>query len=345
MAADSGGALLAHIQTWRPYTLWYVGLVGLAGAGLAGGPHDLSRFAVAWAAPTVGWIGGHYLGDYFDRGLDAISKPHRPIPSGRLPAGTALGCGCACLAVLGALSVSGGWGTTAVAVLAGAGIIGYGRWLKARGFAGNLVRGGLGALALLYGALSAGPPAPGNPAGRALLVFAVAFWMHDAMSNLVGTLRDVAGDRAGGYRTLPVRHGVRPAVRTTLLLYGLALTAATGGGVVLARGGRLGWYLTALAAAAVLGAAAMAPLRSHQDQVPVRLALRAHAVLVLERLVFAGAVLELGVGLTWAALLVAPALGLTWWTQQAMRADHELGPAARAGSPATIDSGHRSDAL
>src|SRR6185437_3897082 len=98
----------AHLETWRPYTLWYVGLVGLAGAALVAGPHHPWRLLGAWAAPTLGWLGGHYLGDYFDRELDAGSKPHRPIPSGRLAARTALLCGAGCFAALAVLALIGG---------------------------------------------------------------------------------------------------------------------------------------------------------------------------------------------------------------------------------------------
>ena len=212
-------ALRAHVETWRPYTLWYVGLVGLAGAALADGPHHPWLLASAWAAPTAGWLGGHYLGDYFDRELDAGSKPHRPIPSGRLGARTRVWCGCICFALLALLAVLGGWGTTSAAVLAAFGIVAYSRWCKARGIAGNLVRGALGAIALLYGALTVGLSADRGSTVPVLLAAMVAFWSHDAMSNLVGALRDIDGDRAGGYRTLPVRRGAPFAVRTVLALY------------------------------------------------------------------------------------------------------------------------------
>lgn len=308
--------LRAHVQTWRPYTLWYIGLVGLAGAGLTDGRHGWWRLAAAWAFPTVGWIGGHYLGDYFDRRLDSVSKPHRPIPSGRLRPRTALACGIACLVTVTTLALAGGWDTGLLAIVAAAGIIGYGRGLKARGLAGNLVRGALGALALVYGALAVGR------LSWVLAPFVVAFWARDTSSNLVGTLRDVAGDRAGGYRTVPVRHGSAVAVRAAFLLYGVTLAAAAVGGIVAAAAAG---YFVMLAVAALAGLAPYRTLRAHRVRLPELTALRAHEVLVLERIWFAGAVLAIGFGFARALALLLPALALTWWTQVRMRSGYEFG--------------------
>jgi geranylgeranylglycerol-phosphate geranylgeranyltransferase len=322
--------LRAHVETWRPYTLWYVGLVGLAGAALAGGPHHPWRLAAAWAAPPAGWLGGHYLVDYFDRELDAISKPQRPIPSGRLAPRTALRCGCGWFALLAGLAVAGGWGTASVAAAGALGIVGYSRWFKARGAAGNLVRGALGATALLYGALAAGVgPAAGRPASStvpALVTLMAAFWLHDTMSNLVGTLRDIDGDRAGGYQTLPVRRGAPLAVTTVVILYAATMAVAVGGGLLPGPGGRIG-YLASLCIAAAMGAAGLGPLISRRAEMPVAVALRAHSVLVVERVVLASAVLGLGLGVRWQLVFALPAAAATWWTQSVMRARHEIGSA------------------
>jgi geranylgeranylglycerol-phosphate geranylgeranyltransferase len=331
-AGATSRALRAHVETWRPYTMWYVGLVGLAGAGLVGGPHHPWRLAAAWAAPTAGWLGGHYLGDYFDRALDATSKPHRPIPSGRLAARTALWCGYGCFAVLGVLAVAGGWATASAAVLGAVGIVSYSRWFKARGAAGNIVRGGLGAVALLYGAAAAGfPPAAHPPvsAVAALAAFAAAFWAHDAMSNLVGALRDIDGDRAGGYATLPVRRSTLFAVRAVVLLYAASIAAALGGGLLHGSADRLGYLLT-LSLVGATGVAALTPVVAHRSRMPVLVALRAHSMLVIERVVLACAVVGLGLGLALQLVLVVPIVLLTGWTQAAMRTRHELGSARPA---------------
>jgi 4-hydroxybenzoate polyprenyltransferase/geranylgeranylglycerol-phosphate geranylgeranyltransferase len=58
---------------------------------------------------------------------------------------------------------------------------------------------------------------------------------------------------------------------------------------------------------------------------PVVVALRAHSVLVIERVVLASAVVGLGLGAGWQLALVLPMATLTWWTQSVMRSRHELG--------------------
>lgn len=338
-APGAGRALRAHVETWRPYTLWYVGLVGLGGAALVAGPHQPWRLLGAWAAPTLGWLGGHYLGDYFDRELDAGSKPHRPIPSGRLSPRAAVLCGSVCFAALAVLAVAGGWRTASIALLGALGIVAYSRWLKARGVAGNLIRGALGAIALAYGAAAVtGRPSAGTLG--ALLALALAFWLHDTCSNLVGTLRDIDGDRAGGYQTLPVRRGTPFAVRTALGLYAGTLAAALAGGLLADRGSRLGYLLTLLVVLG-MGVAALVPLLAHRQAMPVSVALRGHAMLVLERVVLASAVVGLGLGPGWQLGLAVPMVVLTGWTQAMMRRRHELGagvpPAAEAAGRARME--------
>jgi 4-hydroxybenzoate polyprenyltransferase/geranylgeranylglycerol-phosphate geranylgeranyltransferase len=321
---------MAHLQTWRPYTLWYVGLLGLGGAGLTPDARGW-RLAAAWAAPTLGWVSGHYLGDFFDRRLDAIAKPHRPIPSGRLSPRSAVTSGFLCLLAVLVLAAASGWATLLVALAAAGAIVAYSRMLKARGFAGNLIRGALGAMVLVFGALETG-----HPAGWALLFFAVACWTHDTCSNLVGTLRDIAGDRAGGYQTLPVRRGSSVAVATAVALYAITVLAALAGGLMSGRPDRAG-FLILLAAVAVTGCAALALLVIRHGQMEVRAALRAHEVLVVERLGFAATVISLGLGVLTAVTLLVMAVPLTWWTQSRMRAGYELGPAASRDGPDPAD--------
>jgi geranylgeranylglycerol-phosphate geranylgeranyltransferase len=319
MVTARTGTSLAHLRTWRPYTLWYIGLVGLAGAGLAG-TGEWWRLFAAWAAPTVGWVGGHYLSDWFDRDLDAIAKPHRPIPSGMLPASTALACGVGSLTAVVLLSIAGGWRTLAVAVTAAAAIVSYGYVLKARGVAGNLVRGLLGALTLLYGAALGG-----SLGGWPLVLLTVAFWAHDASSNLVGTLRDIDGDRAGGYRTVPVRFGIRTAFTVALALYTIAMVTALAAGLAAGPGPRQFTYLAGLVLTGLAGLAAFAVIGRGTPGLTPAAALRAHEILVLERVWFAATVVALGLGVVPACVVALPLLAVTWWTQGVMRSAYEFG--------------------
>lgn len=290
MSAPASAALRAHLETWRPYTLAYPGLVGLAGAAAGASGPTREGVVAAWLCPTLGWLGGHYLGDYFDRDLDAIGKPQRPIPSGRLGAGTARACGLGAVLAAALVTLAVNWPVVVGVALALAGVVAYSRLLKGRGILGNGVRGLLTALAVLFGAWVAAPP--GQTPSWQVLPVALVFLPHDTASNLVGTLRDVEGDRAGGYRTVPVVRGLDAAVRISALLYAAALAAAV---VHVSGAGEAAACGALVAVAAVAGAWAFLPLLRTASP-GARLALRSHEVLVGERLVLAAAVIAGGWG-------------------------------------------------
>ncbi|MET7717354.1 UbiA family prenyltransferase [Streptomyces sp. NPDC005407] len=313
----------AHLRTWRPYTIWYPGLVGLAGATLAADPHANARLLAAWFVPTAIWTAAHYLGDYLDRELDAISKPQRPIPSGRMRPTTALACGAllATAACVAALAVN--WRTILLLAVGIGGALAYNGLFKARGIWGNLVRGALTGAAFAFGTMMAVPFPPNE-----LLLFVVVFWSHDAASNLVGTLRDVAGDREGGYATFAVRRGLRTAGRTAAALYGLAVATAAAGLLAVPRDRAA--YLLVVLLAAVVGCGAFRLVFTPRRTLTPRMALRAHEVLVAERLILADALLVPGLGLPAALGILAPLLVLTIGIQRAMRSKHEFAPEERA---------------
>ncbi len=157
------------------------------------------------------------VNDWFDRDVDAINEPGRPIPSGRLPGrwgfGIALGWTALSLAVAATL---GPWGFgAAVAGLALA-------WaysappirLKRNGWWGNT------AVAACYEGLpwitGAAIMAAGGPSWRVLAMAG----LYSAGAHGIMTLNDfksVEGDRATGVRSLPVRLGVERAARLACL--------------------------------------------------------------------------------------------------------------------------------
>lgn len=319
--------LSSHIETWRPYTSCYVGLVGLAGAALALEAPAGWRLFAAWAIPTVGWLAGLYGGDYFDRELDAVAKPQRPIPSGRLRPGTALGCMITLIAFGAVWTILLNWHALVLVAVATAVGLSYNGFFKARGLAGNLVRGCLTSCAFLFGSMLAL-----DHLSVPLVLVSLVFCFQDSGSNLVGTLRDIDGDEQGGYRTLPVRRGVSVTVRTVGVLVAgwsaLALvtpaliprTPNAAFGVLLAAAMMLSWLVVVL-------------LYRARMNLSRRYALRMHEVLCLERILLAGALLALG-GNTGLAIAVAvPALAITWSAQLKLRGRNEFDPATEANPP------------
>jgi isopropylmalate/homocitrate/citramalate synthase/4-hydroxybenzoate polyprenyltransferase len=310
--------LLAHIEMCRPYTIFYVGLVSLAGAFLAAPDPTFVRLIGAWLAPTLGWIAGLYGGDYFDRHLDAIAKPHRPIPSGRVSARLAFWVMVIAIAVGAVIGLTLNWRNLIVAALTTVLGISYNKILKARGFVGNLVRGGPMAFTFIFGMLATTPVPPWS-----LYPLALIFLLHDTGTNLIGTLRDIDGDRAGGYQTFPVRHGVRATLFVLLALAVGWLGLATIYPAILLS---LPWdrYAPLLGVAAALYLGTQALLWSAPDSMPRQLALRAHSILVLERIILAGAFIAAGASLSLALTIIIPCLALTWIAQKLLRERYEF---------------------
>jgi 4-hydroxybenzoate polyprenyltransferase/geranylgeranylglycerol-phosphate geranylgeranyltransferase len=209
--------LFAHLETWRLYTVIWCGLVSLAGSCIA--YKSLPPFEIAALSlfiPMMGWTAGLYLSDFLDRKLDAIQKPHRPIPSGRIKPKEALVIG-GIFAVTGfilsfLLSLNN---IILVFVVAGL-VFSYTKISKSRGITGNINRGIVTVAAYFFGVFSINQPIQSIPVYVWLL--SIVFLFHDTNSNLVGAIRDIEGDKKGGYQTIPVKYGVKNSVIISLAI-------------------------------------------------------------------------------------------------------------------------------
>lgn len=97
----------------------------LAGAASAGWPAGARTAALPVASTCLYWA-GMALNDWADRQVDAVERPERPIPSGRVPAGTALAvAGTLTAAGVAAAAVGGGRRSAATAVVLAAAVWAY----------------------------------------------------------------------------------------------------------------------------------------------------------------------------------------------------------------------------
>ncbi len=162
------------------------------------------------------------VNDWFDRHVDAINEPHRPIPSGRMPGQWGLVVAIAwSLLSLGVAATLGPW-------VLGAATLGLAlAWaysapplrLKSNGWWGNTAVAfsyeGLawvtGAAVMIGGAL---------PAGHILvLAFLYSMGAHGIMT--LNDFKAIEGDRRMGIRSLPVQLGVPRAARAACLFMAL----------------------------------------------------------------------------------------------------------------------------
>jgi 4-hydroxybenzoate polyprenyltransferase/geranylgeranylglycerol-phosphate geranylgeranyltransferase len=310
---------LAHLEMARPYTLFHASLVAIAAMELAsGGRASVGHTALTALVVTCGWVAGLYAGDFYDRDLDARSKPFRPLPSGRVSPLEAFATMVGLIAVgcLGSLLL--GPANLILAVFTTALGISYSRTFKSRALLGNFDRGVMGVCAVLFGALAGGSVRA--LAAPAVLLLASLVFFHDSSTNLVGAIRDVEGDRAAGCQTVPVAYGLERAVD---IAAGLAVGWLAIGSVLLALLRPRPLALVLVAAAAAVDLRVYLPLWLARARVTRTQALGAHKYMVVERLLVMSAFIATYVPPAAALSLLAATGTATVGSQLALRDRHE----------------------
>ncbi|MHA6720401.1 chlorophyll synthase ChlG [Sphingomonas sp. RS6] len=153
------------------------------------------------------------VNDWFDRHVDAINEPGRPIPSGRIPGNWGLRIAIAgTLLSLAVAAVTGAWvlAATCLALLCAWGYSAPPFRFKVSGIWGPAV------VALTYEGLTwftgASVMAGTLPPASVLAVLALySLGAHGIMT--LNDFKAVEGDRATGLRSLPVLLGIGPAAR------------------------------------------------------------------------------------------------------------------------------------
>ncbi|MFM7522668.1 MAG: chlorophyll synthase ChlG [Betaproteobacteria bacterium] len=199
--------------TWFP-PMWAFACGVVASGVTLDGHWALIGVGILLAGPMV-CATSQAVNDWFDRHVDAINEPQRPIPSGRMPG--RWGLYIALLWTLLSLMVAtalGPWGFGAAIaglVLAWAYSAPPLR-LKNNGWLGNAACGlSYEGLAWVTGtAVMAGGAMPGARSLLLALLYSIA--AHGIMT--LNDFKSVEGDRQMGVRSLPVRLGVQGAART-----------------------------------------------------------------------------------------------------------------------------------
>jgi 4-hydroxybenzoate polyprenyltransferase len=183
--------LAAYLQLMRPANVATALADVLAGYAIAGLGH---RRALLWllASTACLYAGGVVLNDVFDRKLDRIERPERPIPSGRVSAWSA--------ALLGALLLAAGIATAFMANPAAGTIAGtiaalaviYDAWGKHRALVGPCNMGLCRGFNLLLG-IAAVPAAllAGWPVALLAVVY-IAAVTAVSRGEVLGGTREVA---------------------------------------------------------------------------------------------------------------------------------------------------------
>jgi len=210
--------LPASLELVRTHNCVLAGLAVLVGMIVAVASRDIPRpqavFAFAVAVLICG--GGNAINDYCDRKIDAINRPERPIPSGRLKASHALVIGRSLFMMGVLLAIPLGAPCVTLAILNSMVLAFYAAELKRLGLVGNLTVGYLVGSTFLFGGLAVKKL-------QAVSILAAMAALSTVGRELIKDIEDMRGDRRIGLKTFPLSHGTRATAALAIVFIAAAI--------------------------------------------------------------------------------------------------------------------------
>lgn len=163
---------------------------------------------------------GMAINDYFDRDIDRINDPERPIPRGAVAPRTVLIFSLILFAIAGVLAFLLPLLATAIAVVNLVALIMYTEFFKGLPGVGNLLVSYLGGSTFLFGAAAVGKV--NTPVIVLFLLAALSTFARE----LIKDIEDLEGDREEGLKTLPITIGHRPSLLIALAVLLIAVLAS-----------------------------------------------------------------------------------------------------------------------
>lgn len=196
------------IELTRPVNAIVAGLLTFTGAFVAQGS-DIIGSSTAVVTATVITIlatgAGNAINDYFDREIDQVTNPERPLPRGSVSPHVALLLSVVLFVIAGGLSFALPAIALAIALVNIVLLVVYTPLLKGLPGAGNATVAYLGGSAFLFGGAAVEDlTAPG-------ILFIIAM-LATLSREIIKDVEDIAGDRESDLRTLPIVVGSRWAL-------------------------------------------------------------------------------------------------------------------------------------
>ncbi len=205
-------ALPWYVRILRPVNAVMAGIASLLGVIVATGtipPQSLLLIPVVVLITGA----GNAVNDYYDRDIDAVNRPDRPIPRGEVTPAGALRYSAVLFVAAVLLAIPVSPECLALAVVNSLVLVVYARNLKGLPLAGNLAVAYLSGSIFLFGGAYAGLEG-------LLLNIPVAGITFLCMTSreVLKDAEDIEGDRIGGARTLPMITGVGNAAKFSFIL-------------------------------------------------------------------------------------------------------------------------------
>jgi len=210
----------ACLDLTRPGNAISAGLLAFTGAFVAGGVTTAPTAVVAAVVATITATGGgNAINDYFDREIDAINQPERPIPRGDISARGGLWYSLGLFGVATGAALTLPMAAIVIALFNFVSLVAYTELFKGLPGVGNVLVGYLTGSTFLYGGAAVDEPF------GAVVLFGLAA-VATLTREIVKDIEDIDGDREEGLRTLPIVIGERRALFVGVAVMVLAVAAS-----------------------------------------------------------------------------------------------------------------------
>ena len=211
-----------YLRLMRPINCLMMGFAVIVGAALAD-PNVLGTF---WQKLTYGFITGFALtaasmaiNDYYDREIDAVNEPKRPIPSGLIKPKEALIFASALTAIGFVAAFFTSISCFLIAIIAWIIFVTYTTVGKRSGLPGNFLVSTCVAMPFIYGSVAAANTIQSN-----VLIFVSMVFLSNTGREVTKGIVDVEGDRMQNVKTLAVLYGEKKAAITAVLFFLFAVS-------------------------------------------------------------------------------------------------------------------------
>ena len=208
---------MAYLRLIRPVNCVMMGFAVIIGAVLAG----FSDLNSSWLNLVSGFVTGFMLtansmamNDYYDREIDAVNEPKRPIPSGIIKPTEALVLAFLFTVVGFSAAYLTGMLCLLTSVIAWLIVVAYTTVGKRSGLPGNFLVSMCVSIPFVYGSIAA----TGTVMLKVMLFAVIAFLSITGREVTKGIV-DLQGDKLQNVKTLAVRYGERSAAAAAVFFY------------------------------------------------------------------------------------------------------------------------------
>ncbi len=212
------GKPIGFLRIIRPLNCLMMGFAVIVGASLVSALDSSINLLLGFVTSFALTGASMALNDYYDREIDAINEPNRPIPSGAVSPEEALSLGAA-LSIIGLVAaLMTNMLCLLVAVVAWIIFATYTTKGKRTGFLGNLLVSTCVVIPFIYGGFVA------ENLEVSIVVFASMVFLSVTGREITKGIVDVEGDKSQNIRTVALLYGERSAAVLSSILSFLAVS-------------------------------------------------------------------------------------------------------------------------